>query len=415
MKYLNRWLGDKPISKKLQIIIAASLGVVGVVLIIVAGKIGIVPVVGVDSAFQTEGTCNTCHETWYDESRYAFNPKGNKELPWGVTVGCAECHPVQFEEYKLSAMGSSKSPLKPGCVNCHDNPHSVFRWFKHMYLADEGWKDVQRALRDRDFYNNKLTPRLAKTAREHFVATDSKTCRECHTREDHQSILKGTIGEFRPDIPPHKQMLKDNLTCVQCHQNLMHNLSVPAAWQGKPTKAQQGLIDTGRVKSEDCAGCHGEDGNSEDSMFPSLAGLSANYTYMQLLAFRDGIRKDDMMEGIVADLNEQDMADLSVYFEAQKMNTTAPIPKVLNLQQRADIEVGQSLHETLCARCHGLTGRGQGIIPPLAGQYSDYMLTQIEAFKSGSRSNHSVMRDIVKDLSEADLKLITDYLSGLKP
>jgi cytochrome c553 len=403
------------VNKKLQIIIAASIGVVGLILIIVAGKIGIVPVVGVDSVFQAEGTCNTCHETWYDESRYAFNSKGNQELPWGVTVGCAECHPVQFEEYKLSAMGSSKSPLKPGCVNCHDNPHSVFRWFKHMYLADEGWKDVQRALRDRDFYNNKLTPRLAKTAREHFVATDSKTCRECHTREDHQSILKGTIGEFRPDIPPHKQMLKDGLTCVQCHQNLMHNLSVPAVWQGKQTKAQQGLIDAGRVKSEDCAGCHGEDGNSEDSMFPSIAGFNANYTYMQLLAFRDGIRKNDMMEGMVADLNEQDMADLAVYFEAQKMNTTAPIPKVLNLQQRADIEVGQSLYETLCARCHGLTGRGQGILPPLAGQFPDYMLLQIEAFQSGDRSSHSVMRDIVKDLSEADLKLIADYLSGLEP
>jgi cytochrome c553 len=136
---------------------------------------------------------------------------------------------------------------------------------------------------------------------------------------------------------------------------------------------------------------------------------------MQLLAFRDGIRKNDMMEGTVADLNEQDMADLAVYFEAQKMNTTAPVPKVLNLQQRADIEVGQSLYETLCARCHGLTGRGQGILPPLAGQYPDYMLLQIEAFQSGDRSSHSVMRDIVKDVSEADLKLIADYLSGLKP
>ena len=87
-----------------------------------------------------------------------------------------------------------------------------------------------------------------------------------------------------------------------------------------------------------------------------MFGRDANYTYMQLLAFRDGIRANDMMEGMVADLREQDMADLAVYFETQKMNTTAPIPKVLNLQQRADIEVGQSLYETLCARCHGLTG-----------------------------------------------------------
>ena len=78
------------------------------ILIIITGKIGIIPVLGVSSVFQTAGTCNVCHETWYDEASYAFNPKGNEELPWGVTVGCAECHPVQYEEYMLSAMGTHR-------------------------------------------------------------------------------------------------------------------------------------------------------------------------------------------------------------------------------------------------------------------------------------------------------------------
>jgi cytochrome c553 len=402
-------------SRKIQIIIASVLGVVGLLLILVAGKLGIIPVAGIESVFQQEGTCNTCHETWYDEKHYAFNPRGNAELPWGVTVGCAECHPVQYEEYKVSAMGNSKSPLRPGCVNCHDEPHSVPRWFKHMYLADPGWKEVQMALRDRDLYNNKLAPRLAKNARQHFVETDSKTCRECHMREDHQSVLKGTVGEYRANIPPHQQMLRDGLTCVQCHQNFMHNLSVPAPWTGKPTKAQQGKLEDGRDMSEVCVGCHGEDGNSEDAMFPSIAGFNANYTYLQLLAFRDGVRQNEMMQEIVAELDEQDMADLAAYFGTRKRRPAATVPKVLTLQQRADLETGQSLYAKLCARCHGLTARGQGILPPLAGQYADYILMQIDAFKEGTRSKHSIMRSIVDGVSEKELQLIANYIAGLKP
>jgi len=399
-------------TNKRRIIIAAA-GVVVLLLIFLVGKIGMVPVPGVTSMFQTAGTCNTCHEVWYDEASYAFNPKGNKDLPWGVTIGCAECHPVQYEEYKLSSMGSSDSPLRPGCVNCHDSPHSFSEWFKHMYLADEGWKQVQLGLRDRELYNTQLAPRLAKKAREHFVATDSRRCRECHSGEDHQALLKGTIGEFRPDIPPHRQMVEEDLTCVQCHQNLIHNLSVPAAWNGKPTKAQQGNASAGKEKSEGCAGCHGEDGNSPDAMFPSLAELNANYTYMQLQAFKDGVRKNDMMEGMVADMTTNDMADLAVYYSQQKLQSAFARPKVMTLQQRADLEKGQSLYLERCARCHGLTGKGQGILPMVVGQSMDYTLAQIDAFKSGQRSSHSIMRDIVRGLSNNDLELIANYLGGL--
>jgi cytochrome c553 len=210
-------------------------------------------------------------------------------------------------------------------------------------------------------------------------------------------------------------MVRDGLTCVQCHQNLMHNLSVPAPWTGKPTKAEQGNLEAGREKSEACAGCHGEDGNSEDGMFPSIAAFNANYTYLQLLAFRDGVRENEMMKEIVDELSEEDMADLATYFGAQERVAAAQVPKVLTLKQRADMEMGQALYEKLCARCHGLTARGQGIMPPLAGQFADYMLLQIDAFKEGTRSNHSIMREIVKDVSEEELRLIANYVAGLKP
>jgi cytochrome c553 len=401
-------------NKKRQIMIGAigAASVLLVILILLAGKIGFIPL-GMEHVFQKAGVCNNCHETWYNEASYAFNPDGNEKLPDGVAVGCAECHPVQYEEYLLSAMGSSKTTLRPGCVNCHDELHSVARWFKHMYLADDGWKDVQRGLRDREFYNNVLTPRLAEKAREHFMETKSQRCVECHTRSDHLDELKGTTGEFRPNIPPHIRMEEEGLTCIQCHQNLMHNLSVPAPSYGKPTRAEMGQFEAGKEKAETCGGCHGEDGNTEMPMFPSLAGLNSNYFYMQIKSFMSGARKNDMMEGMVMDMSDGDIADLAAYYGQQKLRPAVTRPKVMSLQQRADLEKGESLYLGNCARCHGQTGRGQGVIPAVIGQPPEYTLAQIEAFKSEQRSNHSIMRDIVKDISDDELSLMANYLGGL--
>jgi len=402
-------------TRKRKIIGVVSLGVAVLILVFLAGKVGVLPVYGVTSVFQTPGTCNTCHETWYDEGAYAFNPKGNAQPPTsGLTIGCAECHPVQYEEYKLSAMGSSKNELRPGCTNCHDKTHSVFQWFSHMYRSDPVWtRMVQLGLRDRELYNTELAPLLAPRARARFLETDSARCQECH-QEDNFALFKGTLGEYRPEIPPHQEAKAQNTTCVQCHQNLIHNLSVPVAWSGKSSRADPGDAEAGKQKSVTCAGCHGADGNSPLATFPSIAGLNSNYLMLQLRAFKAGRRKNAIMQGFVTTLSDQDMADLAAYFSQQKMRPTRIEPKVLSLQQRADLEIGASLFKQNCARCHGQTGRGQGIFPALAGQYPDYAFAQMAAFRTANRDKHSIMRDVAEGLSDADLKLIADYLAGLK-
>jgi len=400
---------------KRKIILAAVLSITGLILILIAGKIGLLPVYGVNSVFQTPGTCSVCHETWYDEAEYAFNPRGNAKPPSsGLTIGCAECHPVQYEEYQLSAMGGSKNELRPGCVNCHDKTHSVPKWFTHMYRGNKVWTQmVQLALRDRDLYNTELGPYLAPKARARFIETDSARCRECH-RPDNLSLFKGTLGVYRPEIPPHQEAKVQNITCIECHQNLTHNLSFPVDWGGELKGAVQGKVEAGKQKSATCAGCHGADGNSAQSVFPSIAGLNASYLSLQLKAFKTGTRKNGIMQGMVATLSEQDMADLAAYYSKQKMRPTRSWPRVLPLQLRSDLEDGESLYKQSCARCHGQTGRGQGIFPALAGQYPEYAVAQMVAFKEAARDKHSIMRDVAKGLSDDDLTLISDYLAGLK-
>jgi cytochrome c553 len=73
----------------------------------------------------------------------------------------------------------------------------------------------------------------------------------------------------------------------------------------------------GKAKSAVCAACHGADGNSAVPDFPRLAGQHADYMAHALAQYKSGKRKNPVMAGIVANLSEQDMADLAAYFESQ--------------------------------------------------------------------------------------------------
>ncbi|MGQ0544747.1 MAG: cytochrome P460 family protein [Betaproteobacteria bacterium] len=66
-----------------------------------------------------------------------------------------------------------------------------------------------------------------------------------------------------------------------------------------------------------CAACHGAGGVSVDAGFPHLAGQRAGYLEAQLKAFKDGSRKNPLMNAIAAQLSPADMADLAVFFAAQ--------------------------------------------------------------------------------------------------
>lgn len=78
-----------------------------------------------------------------------------------------------------------------------------------------------------------------------------------------------------------------------------------------------------------------------------------------------------------------------------------------------------SLHQrataAMCANCHGTDGRTTdgSAIPALVGMPKDYMLRQMQAFKDGSRPA-TVMHQIVKGLTDAQVQTIADYYAATK-
>lgn len=66
-----------------------------------------------------------------------------------------------------------------------------------------------------------------------------------------------------------------------------------------------------------CAGCHSPDGSGMPAQYPRLSGQHAEYTIVQLTAFRDGTRRNSLlMTQVAAKLNDREIKALADYVAA---------------------------------------------------------------------------------------------------
>jgi len=68
----------------------------------------------------------------------------------------------------------------------------------------------------------------------------------------------------------------------------------------------------------------------------------------------------------------------------------------------------------VCASCHGPGGHSaSGQFPILAGQYEDYLVHAIKAYKTGERQN-PIMKGMAANLSDDDIADLAAYFSREK-
>jgi len=177
----------------------------------------------------------------------------------------------------------------------------------------------------------------------------------------------------------------------------------------------------GKAKSALCVACHGTDGNSINPVWPSLAGQHEQYLARQLSLFKSGKRTGTVMAGMVAGLNAQDMQNLGAYFASQKAHIGSADENLLE-RGKAIYQGGDSkMKMPACMACHGISGQGNPLsgYPVLASQHSAYTEMRLKAFKAGeviaddSDSNGKIMADVVKYLSDDDIKAVSSYIQGL--
>jgi len=183
----------------------------------------------------------------------------------------------------------------------------------------------------------------------------------------------------------------------------------------------KGDAQAGEKKISLCIGCHGIIGYQasfpEVHKVPKISGQGAKYIASALGAYKKGERKHPTMRGIADSLSEQDIADVAAYYENSGVVAGAAAPgKAADGSSKAMELVAKGA----CTSCHGdsFSKPIDPTYPKIAGQHSDYLFVALKAYKTESNPmvgrGNAVMGGVAKQFSNAELKVLADYVGSLQ-
>ncbi|HUO78901.1 MAG TPA: c-type cytochrome [Steroidobacteraceae bacterium] len=159
-----------------------------------------------------------------------------------------------------------------------------------------------------------------------------------------------------------------------------------------------------------CTICHGDRGLSDESAYPTIAGLPARLQMDAMRAYRDGTRDCGpvaRMCKIVVGMSDTEIKELADYFAA------FPFKRAQQPFKPELVERGRQLHEDYCAVCHG-ENPADAEKSILHGQWADYLRYALGQYRSGHRKQPPSMRRQTEKLSDPDIEAIVNFYASYR-
>lgn len=161
-----------------------------------------------------------------------------------------------------------------------------------------------------------------------------------------------------------------------------------------------------------CHGAHAEGGMN--GSVPALAGQPYTVLARQIVAFRVGLRKDNLMAHFTDRqylLFSQPIADVAAYIArlTPPVSATRAVPH--------DAQKGAKAYARSCERCHGTMAEGNydTQTPRLASQYSGYLMSQLDDAAEGRRIAMTEAHSQISPMPKRDALLaIAHYLESIE-
>jgi sulfide dehydrogenase cytochrome subunit len=172
-----------------------------------------------------------------------------------------------------------------------------------------------------------------------------------------------------------------------------------------------------------CNDCHGDNGVSQSSDVPTIAGLAefvhvdALYIYQDEARpcadseYRQGdtSRAATSMCAIAAELSEDDIDAIAAAYAA------LPYVKATQDFDATLAAAGQALHDEHCDRCHSEAGTNvEDEAGMLGGQTMDYLRNMFAQYVDGSREQPRKMQEKLDLLSADDIEAIVNYYGSIQ-
>jgi cytochrome c553 len=168
-----------------------------------------------------------------------------------------------------------------------------------------------------------------------------------------------------------------------------------------------------------CNRCHGATGHGRgNAAFPKLAGQKAEYLFRAMGAYARSERNSGIMEPIAAGLDETQWRELADYYAAlpgEIAPATEAQAAVATIERGRNITLVGIPEKDVpsCNDCHGPEGpRRNAAYPQLAGQYADYLVTQLEQFAAGRRGGSEyahLMQRVAPRMSRAEMEAVAAF------
>jgi len=203
----------------------------------------------------------------------------------------------------------------------------------------------------------------------------------------------------------------------------MTSLAISAAEVKMPDLLATGDAQAGAGLVETCSACHGAQGQSINTDWPSLAGQNQRYISDQLKYFQQGDRENPLMMAVIPylkTLSDSQLLDIAAFYSSQS-------PSVGQAKDDADqLALGESLYRAgdlergipACTACHSVNGAGnsQAGFPRVSGQQKGYLVSALKEYRNLSRDagDYSlVMQSASQNLRDSDIEALANYMHGL--